>query len=77
VLTDRNVLDSPQLGIELASALYKLYPQQWQLDKISDLLMNQDALTALKLNVDPHRVAEQYREELEQFKKVRAKYLLY
>jgi uncharacterized protein YbbC (DUF1343 family)/CubicO group peptidase (beta-lactamase class C family) len=77
VLTDRNVLDSPQLGIELASALYKLYPQQWQLDKITDLLMNQDALTALKLNVDPHRVAEQYREELEQFKKVRAKYLLY
>src|SRR5678815_1114458 len=30
VLLDRNALDAPELGIELAAALHKLYPQQWR-----------------------------------------------
>src|SRR5581483_1167817 len=29
VLLDRSVLDAPELGIELASALRQLYPEQW------------------------------------------------
>lgn len=77
VLTDRELLDSPQLGLELASALHTLYPQQWLIDKMNDLLVNADVMAALKLNVDPRRIEEQYRDTLENFKKVRAKYLLY
>ena len=77
VLTDREILDSPEMGVELASALHKLYPQQWAADKMNDLFVNTDAMTALKLNVDPRRIAEQYREALETFTKTRAKYLLY
>jgi uncharacterized protein YbbC (DUF1343 family) len=77
VLTDRELLDSPEMGIELASALHTLYPQQWAADKMNDLFVNTDALTALKLNVDPRRIAEQYRDTLETFEKERAKYLIY
>jgi uncharacterized protein YbbC (DUF1343 family) len=77
VLTDRDVLDSPELGMELAAALFKFYPQQWQLDKMVELLMNQQALADLKSGLDPRRIAENYRDELEKFEKVRAKYLIY
>lgn len=77
ILTDREILDAPEMGLEIAAALHTLYPQQWNIEKSTDLLLNQDALTALKLNVDPRRIAEQYRDGLEQFQKERAKYLLY
>lgn len=77
VLTDRDLLDSPELGLELASALYTLYPQQWQLDKMIDLLMNQQTLAKLKSGVDPRTIAQQDREEIEAFEKLRAKYLIY
>src|SRR5581483_10966148 len=62
VLTDRELLDSPELGIELASALHVLYPQQWQAGKMNDLFVNQEAFAALMLNVDPRRIAQQYRD---------------
>ncbi len=77
VLTDREALDSPELGIELASALHTLYPQQWQIDKMAELLVSDDVLTKLKRGMDPRTIAEQYREKLEEFEKVRSKYLLY
>ncbi len=77
VLTDREALDSPELGIELAAALHTLYPQQWQIDKMAELLVSDDVLTKLKSGMDPRTIAEQYREKLEEFEKVRSKYLLY
>ena len=63
--------------MELAAALYRFYPQQWQLDKMTELLMNQQALADLKSGLDPRRIAENYHDELEKFEKVRAKYLIY
>ena len=41
VLTDRDLLDGPELGIELASALLKLYPEQFHAEKMIDILANQ------------------------------------
>ncbi|WP_148210114.1 exo-beta-N-acetylmuramidase NamZ domain-containing protein [Candidatus Korobacter versatilis] len=77
VLTDREFLDSPELGVELVSALYTLYPQQWHVDKLDGLLVNKEVLAEIKAGVDPRRIADGYRERLEEFEKVRGKYLLY
>jgi uncharacterized protein YbbC (DUF1343 family) len=77
VLTDREVLDSPEMGVELACALHALYPQQWQIEKMADLLVSAETLEKIKAGEDPRTIAEQYRERLEEFRKVRAKYLLY
>ena len=33
VLLDRQALDSPELGVELAAALYKLFPKDFQIDE--------------------------------------------
>jgi len=74
---DRNTLDSPELGIELASALHKLYPNDFKLDRMADLLVNQSALDALTAGADPRRIAADWQERLDAFVKMREKYLLY
>ncbi len=77
LLVDRNALDGPELGVELASALHKLYPEQFHLEKINDLIVNQTALAAITNGEDPRRIAEDWRESLEKFQKMREKYLIY
>ena len=77
VLLDRNALDSPELGVELASALHKLYPDQFHLEKINDLLLNQSVLDAIGGGQDPRRIAQDWQESLERFEQIRQKYLIY
>ena len=77
IVVDRNALDAPELGVELAAALQKLYPEQFHLEKMSDLLANHAAFAALASGEDPRRVAEGWRDELEKFQQMRQKYLLY
>jgi uncharacterized protein YbbC (DUF1343 family)/CubicO group peptidase (beta-lactamase class C family) len=77
LLLERNVLDAPELGIELASALRKLYPQQWQVDKMIDILANQTVFDAIGKGQDPRRTAQDWQERLQQFMTMRDKYLIY
>ena len=77
MLTEREFLDSPELGIELASALSKLYPQQFHMEKMIDILANQNVYDELVRGLDPHRIALNWQNELQTFLQVRAKYLIY
>src|SRR5271165_2690339 len=77
LIINRETLDAPELGIELAAALHKLYPQEFDLSKMNVLLANQAAFQALQLGEDPRRIAEDWRDGLDRFIQVRAKYLLY
>jgi len=77
ILTDRNALDAPVLGIELASALRKLYPSDYKIERITELLVNQSVYDALIAGEDPRRIAQDWQEGLEKFEAVRKKYLLY
>jgi uncharacterized protein YbbC (DUF1343 family)/CubicO group peptidase (beta-lactamase class C family) len=77
VLTDRNGLDALELGIELAAALHKLYPNDFKIDKMQGLLVNQAAYDALLAGQDPRRIAQDWMEELQKFGKMREKYLIY
>jgi uncharacterized protein YbbC (DUF1343 family)/CubicO group peptidase (beta-lactamase class C family) len=77
VLTDRNALDGPELGIELAAALKKLYPADFKLERMIELLVNQSAYDGLVAGKDPQRIAQDWQEELEKFQQLRKKYLLY
>jgi uncharacterized protein YbbC (DUF1343 family)/CubicO group peptidase (beta-lactamase class C family) len=77
LLTGRNVLDSPELGIELASALHKLYPDQWKIETMIDILANQTVLDAIAQGVDPRRIAQDWQDHLQEFLKLRDKYLIY
>ncbi len=78
VLLDRQALDSPELGVELAAALYKLFPSQFQLDKTLALVGSRAVLEGIRQGRDPRRLAYEYQQrELEQFRRMREKYLLY
>jgi len=77
VTTDRDALDAPELGAEVAAALLTLYPDKYKLQEIDTLMLNRASVDALKRGEDPRRVAEGWREGLERFEGVRAKYLLY
>lgn len=77
VVVDRNVLDGPELGVEIAAALHRLYPGQFALDKINTLLANRQVLGELESGDDPERIAEGWRPALEAFERERAKVLLY
>ncbi|MFZ1928415.1 MAG: serine hydrolase [Candidatus Sulfotelmatobacter sp.] len=77
VLTDRNALDAPELGIELAAALRKLYPADYKMERMMELLVNQKTYDALVAGEDPRRIAQDWQEKIENFEAVRKKYLLY
>jgi uncharacterized protein YbbC (DUF1343 family) len=77
VLTDRNGLDAPELGIELAAALRKLYPADFKIERMAELLVNQSAYEALVGGQDPRRIAQDWQEQLGKFEQVRKKYLIY
>lgn len=77
VVTNRETLDSPELGIELAAALEKLYPQQFHIEKMMDILANQTVYDALTRGEDPHRIALDWQDDLQLFEKLRTQYLIY
>ncbi len=77
VLLDRQALDAPELGIELAAALHKMYPDRFQLEKIEGLLVNRATYEAIAAGQDPRRIADGWREGLATFQEVRDKYLIY
>jgi uncharacterized protein YbbC (DUF1343 family)/CubicO group peptidase (beta-lactamase class C family) len=77
-LVDRDALDAPELGVELAAALYKLFPQGFQIDKTLPLVGSRTVLDAIKHGHDPRRIAYDWEQnDLGRFRKLRAKYLLY
>ena len=76
LLIDRQALNSPSLGIEIASALYRLYPKDFEIEKMLPLIGAPWLLDALK-EKDPHFIVSQWQEPLETFRMLRAGYLLY
>ncbi len=77
VLLNRDTLDAPELGVELAAALHKLYPAEFELNKMTALMCNRRVMDAIAAGRDPRVIADEWREEVERFEQVRKKYLLY
>ncbi len=77
LLQDRNTFDGPELGVELASALHKLYPNDFKMDRMPELLVNQATFDAIVAGQDPRRISESWEERLGTFVSLRDKYLLY
>jgi uncharacterized protein YbbC (DUF1343 family)/CubicO group peptidase (beta-lactamase class C family) len=77
IVTDRTVLDAPEMGIELAAALKKLYPDNWKMEHMISALSNQQVFDQLAAGDDPRSIAQGWQDDLEKFKELRQKYLLY
>jgi uncharacterized protein YbbC (DUF1343 family)/CubicO group peptidase (beta-lactamase class C family) len=77
LLLDRQTLDSPALGIEIISALHRLYPRDFQMDKTLGLIGSREVFQAVKDGQDPATVVQNWEGALEHFRRLRSKYLLY
>jgi len=76
-VTDRNAFRAPELGVELAAALFRLYPTQFRLRDTLGMIGSSQTLEAIAQGKDPRKIASGWQDELEGFKRLRAKYLLY
>jgi len=77
VLLDRQALDAPEMGVELAAALWNLFPKDFELDKTLPLVGARWVLDDLRRGEDPQRINFLCQEPLGRFRRTRAKYLLY
>jgi SSS family transporter len=76
-VTNRARLDSPELGVEILSALHHLYPAQFKLEKAAPLVANAETMAALVRGDDPRAIAAGWVQGLADFKARREKYLIY
>ncbi len=77
VATDRKRMDAARLGVELISALRKLYPGKYDLGRTAALVANRKVMAALERGEDAQVIARGWQKELKDFVRVRHKYLLY
>jgi uncharacterized protein YbbC (DUF1343 family) len=77
VLIDRQALDSTELGVEFAAALWQLYPNVFELDKTLPLIGSRPVLKEIEAGKDPRRIAYEWQGALQEFRSLRSKYLLY
>jgi uncharacterized protein YbbC (DUF1343 family)/CubicO group peptidase (beta-lactamase class C family) len=77
LITDRARIEPVTVGLEIAAQLLKLHPKAFEADKINRLLVNQKVLGALKLGADGRAMKQVWEQDLNNFRGVRRKYLLY
>jgi SSS family transporter len=76
-VTDPTHFDSPQFGVELLAALHRLYPAQFHLDLVKNLLVNAETLAGVKAGRDPRDIAAQWSAGIHAFERARQSFLLY
>ena len=76
-ITDRNLLDTPLLGVELMAALYRLYGDQFQVGRTLGMIGSRSSLDAVKARTDPREIARSWTPGLEDFRARREPHLLY
>lgn len=76
-LENRGALDAPALGVELAAALYHLYPGQFQIDRTLGMIGSRAVLQAVKKGENPRDIKQRWQAGLEAFNRLRARYLIY
>ena len=76
-LVDRNALDPVEMGVEIASALARLYPQQWRALPMHPEIGSRALVQQILRGDDPRRIEAGWQAARQRFLKIREKYLLY
>ena len=77
IVTRRNALESMLMGMEIASALAKLYPGKLDVARMIELVGNGATIQMLGNAEAPSTIVAGWKNGLQAFQKMRAKYLLY
>ena len=76
-VTDPGVADLPRLGIEMIAALYRLYPDRFEIDATEKIIGSQAIFRQIKDQVSPDEIAAAWRDALTAYDADHQKYLLY
>ena len=77
LITDREAVRPVRVGVEIASALLKLFPGQLQIDLARRLFGSTDGLERLKAGEDPAALAASWSAAEARWRLLRAKYVIY
>ena len=77
IITDRTTFRPVWTGIEIATALRRLYPNDWKVDNYLRLLVNSDTLDRIKRGDAVRDIVGSWNAQLEEFRRARADVLLY
>jgi uncharacterized protein YbbC (DUF1343 family) len=76
-VTDRAAVRSMQVGIEVATILKRLYPSNFDAEKLMFLLGNADTVRQLQEGVSPEAIVSSWSDDLSAFDATRRKYFIY
>ena len=76
-ITDRFTARSMRTGLEIAVILQKLYPKQFEFEKLLLLVGNADTIQQLQSGAAPEKIVASWAPSLAAFDAVRRKYFLY
>jgi uncharacterized protein YbbC (DUF1343 family) len=76
-ITERGAVRSMRMGLEIAMILHRLYPQQFDPEKLLLLIGNSDTIQQLQTGVAPEKIVASWSASLSTFDQVRRKNFLY
>ncbi|UCD30684.1 MAG: DUF1343 domain-containing protein [Planctomycetota bacterium] len=77
IVTNRDTIKPVFVGLTIAWQLCRLFRNDFQLERVNILLKNDKVLDALRRAVNPATVGKIWQKDLEEFKRIRKKYLIY
>lgn len=77
IITNRARFNSVRTGFEIAAALRKLYPNNWEADKYARLLVNADYLEMVKRGETAEAIGEKWSKDVANFRERSKPFLLY
>jgi uncharacterized protein YbbC (DUF1343 family)/CubicO group peptidase (beta-lactamase class C family) len=77
LITDRKVFEPVLTGLEIAVQLLKLFPKDFSTERFNRLLANQKVFDAFRRGSDARALRQIWQSELDGFRAIRSRYLLY
>jgi uncharacterized protein YbbC (DUF1343 family) len=77
IVSDRAAMKPVRVGLEIASALYRMYPAQYELLAAQRLFGSHDTLARIAAGDDPGSIAASWALAESRWRSLRTKYLLY
>jgi uncharacterized protein YbbC (DUF1343 family)/CubicO group peptidase (beta-lactamase class C family) len=77
MLTDRDKCSVVDAGLLIAETMYRLYPKDFNPDKMRPLLLHPPTLEAVKADKSLKEIRALWQKDLDEFQQRRAKYLIY
>ena len=77
LVTDRRALRPVRLGLEIATMLYRLYPETYDPEEADKLFGTEEQPAPIRTGLDPVQAADRWKKDEAKWLQLRAPYLLY